>query len=174
MRLPGVCRKTTENIQMMEHRLKIVSPDVIMEPLLNLLDEVEAVPLVISGSSMTPFLVHGRDIVYLTKVDGPLKKGAMVLYQRCNGAYILHRVLTADRDSYTMVGDAQTRPEPGIRAEQIRAVVTAVRRKDKLLQKGGFWWDFFEKVWIRMVPMRPLIRNTYSLIKKLFCNKGAI
>lgn len=158
----------------MEHRLKTVSPDVIMEPLLALLDDVEAVPLVISGSSMTPFLVHGRDTVYLSKADSPLKKGDMVLYQRRNGTYILHRVLKADRDVYTMVGDAQTHSEPGIRAEQVRAVVAAVRRKGKLLQKGCFWWDFFEKAWIRMIPIRPIVRNTYSFMKKLFCNKGAI
>lgn len=142
---------------MIEHRLKIVSPHVLMEPLLALLEDVESVPLVISGSSMTPFLVHRRDTVYLPKADGPLKKGDMALYQRYNGSYILHRVLKADRDSYTMVGDAQIHPEPGIRPDQVRAVVTAVRRKDKLLHKGCFWWDFFEKVWIRMVPVRPIV-----------------
>ena len=67
-----------------------------------------------------------------------------------------------------MVGDAQTRLEPGIRQDQVLAVVTAVRRKGKLLQKGNFWWDFFEKVWIRMVPLRPGMRKAYVWMKKLF------
>ena len=169
-------RKTTDltGKRFMEYRVRLVSPELVMEPLLGLLDEAEAVPLVVSGGSMTPFLVHRRDTVYLSKVDRPLKKGDMVLYQRMNGAYILHRVLKVAHDSYTMVGDAQTHPEPGIKMNQVRAVVTAVRRKDKLLQKGSFWWDFFEKVWIRMVPIRPAVRNTYSFMKRLLSSKGAI
>ena len=119
-------------------------------------------------------MVHRRDAVYLSKVTRPIKKGDMVLYQRNNGKYILHRVLKVDAGSYTMVGDAQTHPEPGITSNQIRAVVTAVRRKDKLLRAGSFWWDFFEYIWIRIVPIRPIIRNAYSFMKKLNGNKGAI
>ena len=157
----------------MEQKLIIVSPDLIMEPLIALLEDAEVVPLVISGGSMTPFLVHRRDTVYLSKADRPLKRGDMVLYQRDNGRYVLHRVLRADGDAFTMIGDAQTQPEPGIRRDQIRAVVTAVRRKDKLLKKGNFWWDFFEKVWIRLVPIRPFIRNVYTAAKRLLGNKGA-
>ena len=135
----------------MEYKIRVDSPDIIMEPLLTLLNETESVPLVISGSSMTPFLVHRRDTVYLSKPDRPLKKGDMVLYQRDNGAYILHRIFKTDLNSYTMVGDAQTVLEYGIRNDQIRAVVTAVRRKGKLIQRGSFWWDFFEKVWILLL-----------------------
>ena len=146
-------------------RWDIVSPDVVMEPLLSLLAETAAVPLVISGSSMTPFLAPGRDTVYLSAISEPLKRGDMVLYRRDNGRYVLHRILRVSGDSYTMVGDAQSVPEPGIRREQILAIVTAVRRKEKLLRKGSFWWVFFERVWIHMVPLRPLIRGAYDAIK---------
>ena len=157
----------------MTHNLKVVSPDELMEPLLSLLEETTAVPLVISGGSMTPFLVHRRDTVYLSKVDRQLRRGDMVLYQRDNGRYVLHRVLQVDGGVYTMIGDAQIQSEPNIRRDQVRAVVTAVLRKDKLLKKGSFWWDFFEKVWIRLVPIRPLVRNVYTAAKRLLGNKGA-
>ena len=156
----------------MEHKVRIVSPDLIVEPLLGLLDETEAVPLVISGGSMTPFLVHGRDTVYLSKASGPLKKGDMVLYLRDNGRYVLHRVLSAKDGLYTMIGDAQIYPEPGIREDQIKAIVTAVRRKGRLLRKGSFWWTFFEKVWIRVIPIRPVVRDFYFFVKRLFYGKG--
>lgn len=152
----------------MRHNVKVLEPEVWMEPLLALLEETDAVPLMISGSSMTPFLVHGRDTVYLSKVQQPPKRGDMILYRRDNGAYVLHRIYGADKNSYTLVGDAQTLLEPGIRPEQVLAVVTAVRRKGKLLQKGSFWWDFFEKVWIRMVPLRPAVRAGYTCLKRLF------
>lgn len=145
----------------MESRIKIAAPEVLMEPLLELMEET-TVPLVISGSSMTPFLAHGRDTVYLSKVQRPLKRGDMILYRRDSGAYVLHRILKAENGSYTLVGDAQTWLEPGIREEQVLALVTAVRRKGRLLQPGSFWWDFFEKVWIRLIPLRPRILKLYG------------
>ena len=70
-------------------------------------------------------------------------------------------------DGIALVGDAQTILEYGIRPEQVLAVVTAVRRKGKLLKKGNFCWDFFEKAWIRMVPLRPAARSAYGILKRL-------
>lgn len=151
----------------MEHKVRILPPETLMEPLLGLLEEAECVPLVISGGSMTPFLVHGRDTVYLSKVGRPLKRGDMILYRRDNGDYILHRIYRVEKETYSLVGDAQTAIERGIRPNQVLAVVTAVRRKGKLLQPGDFWWDFFQKVWIRMVPLRPVARAVYCGIRKI-------
>lgn len=151
----------------MVYNVKVVEPEVLMPSLLALLEETDHVPLVISGSSMLPFLVHGRDTVYLSKAKEPLKRGDMILYQRRNGAYILHRIYRVEENSYTMVGDAQTVLEPGICPDQVRAIVTAVRRKGKLLRKGSFCWNFFEKVWIRMVPLRPMATAAYSCLRRL-------
>ena len=151
----------------MEHNMRVLSPEELMGPLLRLLDETAAVPLVISGGSMVPFLIPKRDSVYLSKADRKLKRGDMVLYQRDNGHYVLHRVFRAEKGLYTMVGDAQTELERGIRPDQIFAVATAVRRKEKLMRKNSFWWFFFEKIWIRMVPLRPVIMKTYQRMKRL-------
>ncbi len=151
----------------MKHNVRSLEPEQLMEPLLALLEETSTVPLVITGSSMTPFLVHCRDTVYLSKASHPLKRGDMALYQRDSGAWILHRVYRVGEEAYTMIGDNQTLLEPGIRPDQVKAVVTAVRRKGKLLQKGSFWWDFFETIWIRMVPLRPAVRAVYSCLKRL-------
>ena len=54
-----------------------------------------------------------------------------------------------------LLGDAQILIEKGVRPDQVLALVTAVRRREKLLQPGSFWWDFFEKVWVRVIPLRP-------------------
>lgn len=50
-----------------------------------------------------------------------------------------------------------------------QALVTTVRRKEKLLQPGSFWWDFFEKVRIRVIPLRPGIVAAYSALTGAFC-----
>lgn len=146
----------------MESNVKILSAEELMPPLLQLLEETDSVPLVISGSSMSPFLVHGRDTVYLSKIHRPLKRGDMILYRRHSGQYVLHRIYRTESQSYTLVGDAQTALEHGIRREQVLALVTAVRRKGKLLKPGSFWWEFFQKVWIRIIPLRPMIVAVYS------------
>ena len=49
-----------------------------------------------------------------------------------------------------------------------QALATAVRRKEKLLQSGSFWWNFFEKVWIRVIPLRPGIVAAYSALTGAF------
>lgn len=152
----------------MESNVRILSPEELIPPLLELMEETNCVPLVISGSSMTPFLVHGRDTVYLTKVQRPLKKGDMILYRRDNGSYILHRIFKATPNSFTLVGDAQTTLEYGIRQDQVLALVCAVQRKGKLLQPASFCWDFFQNVWIRIVPFRPLLRSCYCGLVRLF------
>lgn len=151
----------------MEHNTRELAPEVLVPQLLAAMEEAGTVLLIISGYSMTPFLAHRRDTVYLSKIDRPLKRGDMVFYRRDSGAYILHRVYRVEKDTFTFVGDAQIQLEPGIRPDQTLALVTAVRRKGKLLRKGSFWWDFFEKVWIRMVPVRPGVLKAYALISKL-------
>lgn len=150
----------------MEPKLKIVEPEALMTQLPELLEAAPSVPLVISGNSMSPFLVHGRDTVYLSRVDSPLKKGDMILYRRDNGAYILHRIRRAEGDRYDLVGDAQVLIERGIRADQVIARVTAVRRKGKLLKRGSFWWEFFEKIWLNLIPLRRQIIGAYAGLKK--------
>ena len=151
----------------MEHKRKVLAPEALIPSLLELLEDTPAVPLVISGNSMSPFLVHGRDTVYLYKLTQPPRRGDMILYRRDNGAYVLHRVYEAG-STYTMVGDAQTLLERGIRPDQMLALVTAVRRKGKLLKPGSFWWVFFQRVWIRMVPLRPVVLKVYSGMSRLF------
>ena len=148
----------------MEKRTRVLPPEVLVDDLLAAMQDAQAVPLVISGSSMVPFLAHGRDTVYLSKLDRSPKRGDMIFYRRDNGTYILHRVFRAGENACDMVGDAQTEIEPGIRPEQVLAVVNTVRRKGKLLKKGNFWWDFFEGFWLNVIPLRPVFCRIYRLI----------
>lgn len=145
---------------------KIVSPEETEKLLKSLLEDSREFPLVVTGGSMTPFLVPGRDTVYLSKITAPLKRGDVVLYLRGERKYVLHRIYRLEEDCCTMLGDAQTQPEPGIPRQRVLAVVTAVRRKGKLLKKGSFWWEFFRILWIRMVPLRPAAVRAFELFRK--------
>lgn len=125
--------------------------------------EGKVVSMRIAGSSMSPFLCHNRDYIYFTKPDRALRKGDMVFYQRDTGQYVMHRILKKDSRGFYIVGDAQTAIEGPVREDQIFARIIKVQRKGKFLQSGDFWWEFFEHVWIRMIPVRRVIVKLYSI-----------
>ncbi len=149
----------------MERERRTIAPEILLEEYRQLLAEepkAENLPLTVTGGSMVPFLVGGRDRVFLSRLERPARRGDILLYRRDNGAYVLHRVYSLEEGSMTMVGDAQQQLEPGIRPDQVMALVTGAERKGKLQKPGAFWWDFFAKVWIRVVPLRRFLHGIYS------------
>lgn len=154
----------------MKSETKIMRPEVLLEEYRRLLEDetIDALPLVISGNSMSPFLIHGRDTIYLSRLTRPVRRGDALLYQRHSGSYVFHRVYKVTPEGFTMVGDAQTVLEPGIRQDQVIAIMTRAVRKGKVLEPGCFWWEFFEKVWIRMIPLRRMIHGLYTRLSRVF------
>ena len=132
-----------------------------------LTEEGREVGLTISGSSMSPFLIHERDYICFKKPDRELRRGDMVFYQRESGQFVMHRILKVKAEGYYIIGDAQTEIEGPVRREQIFAVITRVKRNDKWIQKGNFWWEFFEHVWPCIIPLRRLVVRLYTKMKKL-------
>ena len=129
-----------------------------------LIEEGNQVSLLISGSSMSPFLIHHRDTIYFKKPDRELRVGDMVFYRRGNGKYVMHRIRRIRPEGFYMIGDAQWEIEGPLQREQIFGLITAVERKGKLIQPGDFWWEFFAKVWLRIIPLRRLIQRIYQVL----------
>ena len=76
-----------------------------------LVREGHDVNLIISGSSMAPFLIHHRDTIIFGPVDRPLKRGDMVFYERPSGQFVMHRIRKVGREGLYLIGDAQTETE---------------------------------------------------------------
>ena len=133
----------------------------------SLVEEGKEVRLTITGGSMSPFLVHGRDTICFSKPKRQLKKGDMVFYQRENGQYVMHRICRVKKDGYYIVGDAQWRIEGPVPKDAIFALVTSVRRKGRWIDQKNFWWWFFAHIWIRVIPFRRVIRKAYSGIRRI-------
>ena len=131
-----------------------------------LVEEGKEVSMLIAGTSMTPFLGHERDYIFFKTPDRELRKGDMVFYQRRSGQYVMHRIYKIEGGKYYMVGDAQTEIEGPLEREQIFAIITKVQRKGKWITEGNFWWEFFEHVWLNVVPLRPIIVKIYMMFKK--------
>ena len=143
--------------------MRVIDTCAYIDMLRELTDAGKEVSLIVAGSSMAPFLVHHRDTIYFSKPDSTLKRGDMVFYQRADGQYVMHRIYKIKGKEFYMIGDAQTEIEGPLDEKQIFARITKIRRKGKWIQPGDFWWWFFAKVWLRLVPVRPFIIKMYGL-----------
>lgn len=132
----------------------------------SLVDEGREVNMHVLGSSMAPFVVHERDVIYFKKPERKLHKGDIAFFQRKNGQYVVHRIYKTKGNQYYFVGDNQTDIEGPIDEGQIFATVTRVKRKGKMIGPGNFWWEFFARVWIRIIPVRAFLVRLYGIFNK--------
>ena len=150
----------------MEHNRRLLRQDELPELLPQLLAEDAAVPLVITGDSMYPFLKHGRDTVYLRSLTRPIRPGDVVLYRRPSGHCVLHRVISLEKDGCCMLGDRQTTRERGVTSDSVMAVAAAVRRGGALIRPGHPIWFFFERIWPRIIWLRPYLIKLYTFFDR--------
>lgn len=123
------------------------------------------VPVPIRGISMRPFLYDG-DYAYLSALPDKVKKGDILLFQRENRQYVLHRVYKRRRDGrLIMLGDSQVAPEP-VAAQQLRAKVSFVRRGGKDCRPGSLKWWFFAHPWRIFAPWRPAMGKIRAWFRK--------
>lgn len=122
----------------------------------------QEVSMRISGNSMSPFLIHGRDSICFRKPDRPLKAGDMVFFQRLSGQFVMHRICKVRPEGYYIIGDAQQVIEGPVQREQIFALINKVNRKGKWIGPGDFWWEFFAHVWLNVIPLRRTFVKLYG------------
>ena len=81
------------------------------------------VQIPITGTSMLPLLVQGRDSVILSPAS-EIKINDIIFYKRDDGHFVLHRVVGKDNKGYILCGDNQWVKEYGITDQHIIGVVT--------------------------------------------------
>lgn len=145
--------------------MRTLDSDAYLNTLRDLVNQGQEVRLTISGSSMAPFLIHGRDSILFSKPQTPLRRGDMVFYQRENGQFVMHRILHVKPEGLYLIGDAQTQIEGPLNPTCVFARITQVNRKGKWIKPGDFWWWFFETVWLRVIPLRRIIMGLYGIKK---------
>lgn len=131
-----------------------------------LVREGNEVNLIISGSSMAPFLIHHRDTIIFGPVNRPLRRGDMVFYERSTGQFVMHRIRRVRREGIYLIGDAQTVTEGPLPPDCVFAIVKQVCRKGKWLDEKSKTWRFFATVWLWVIPFRRIIMKIYRLFSK--------
>ncbi len=127
------------------------------------------VPVVVTGNSMLPFLVHGKDTVWLRAYEKEdLKKGKILLFQRENGALVLHRVKRVlPQNKLEINGDAQYWCET-IKNEQVIAVVAYIEKNNKKISCDSLLYKIKVWLWQSLKPLRPVIFS----IRRKFSRKA--
>lgn len=118
------------------------------------------------GTSMLPMLRQNRDSVLLSPIPDQLKKYDLVLYQRKNGKYVLHRIVDAG-DTYVCLGDNQYDLERGLHRQQMIGIVTKFYRDEKVHSVDEFLYRIYVVVWFYLRRVKRLGRRCIRRIKRM-------
>ena len=109
--------------------------------------------LTVTGCSMLPLLREQRDSVELIAPATRQKTGDIILYQRENGQYILHRIVALTETGYLCCGDNQAKREV-VDHSQLLAVVDGFRRKGKDYDLDHILYRLYLALWVGLFPLR--------------------
>lgn len=118
------------------------------------------------GTSMLPLLRQETDSVVLSPLPERLKKYDILLYQREEGKYILHRIIEAG-ETYVCMGDNQFMREPGVTDEQAIAVVTAVYRGERKHSVTEPAYRIYCVFWHYSRPLRYFYRRVCNKMRRI-------
>ena len=117
------------------------------------------------GISMLPMLRQGIDSVILSPLPQKLKKYDLPLYRRDDGKYVLHRVVEAG-ETYTCIGDNQFVEEPGLRHDQMIAVVSSFTRNGKTIPMTDLRYQLYCRFWHFSRPARYFLRRVKGFVRR--------
>ena len=117
------------------------------------------------GVSMLPMIRQGMDSVVLSPLPEKLEKYDLPLYQRDNGQYVLHRVVEVG-ETYTCIGDNQFEFEPGLRHDQMIAIVTAFSRGERDISVRSLSYRIYCRFWHYSRPIRHFWRRGIGWLRR--------
>ncbi len=118
------------------------------------------------GTSMTPFLRDGIDIVVLSPCDKKeLKKGEIVLF-RYNGKYLLHRIIKVKENELIIQGDGICKNNEKVSQKDVIGLVrTIVRPNLKQVSIHNWRSRVYWHSWYLLRPARRYLLFIYSKMK---------
>lgn len=150
---------------MNDKNVKIISINNISPILKSVLESNSCIKLNVTGNSMYPLLRNNIDAVILMK-KANISKYDILLYQRKNGDYILHRVVKIKNNVLSMAGDYETTIECPIYQQQVIATVASFYRNGKHISCTNMLYRLYNFIWVALLPKRRVILNK---LKKMRC-----
>ncbi len=133
------------------------------------LSEGKSAKLAVTGYSMYPLLRSITDCVLLEKAES-LRKYDIVLFERDDGTYILHRIIKKKGDILTIAGDNETKKEYPVNVSSCIGKVTAIWRNGKYYCADVWWHVLYSRLWLFVFPVRKTLVKLYHSIAKTIRN----
>lgn len=146
-------------------QLQFTPMNTLMPLMKEALDAGKSVSFSPMGISMLPMLRQGIDTVTLSPLPDRLRKYDLPLYRRDNGKYVLHRIIDVG-ETYTCIGDNQFVLEPGLRHDQMIAVVTAFSRGGKSIPVTNPGYRLYCRLWHYSRPLRRFWRRGMNFLRR--------
>lgn len=134
------------------------------------IDEGRTVEFPVRGWSMRVFVEHERDKAVLAPCNGEeLKVGDVVLAHVGNDVHVLHRIIKAEDQQLTLMGDGNISGTESCTRSDVVAIVTAWRRKgrDRLDYVSSWKWRAYSKVWVALCPVRRYLLLAWRVLRRL-------
>ena len=134
-------------------------------------DMVEAgnsipVNIQLHGYSMQPLVRRLRDTVTIVPLKRPLKRGDVVLFQRRDDTYVVHRVWKLRENQVQTMGDNVRSADAWIPVDAVLGLVTHVKRGGCRFCIDTTIWRTLGRAWLTIHPLRKGLRCVLGGIKR--------
>lgn len=132
-----------------------------IEEALRLVQKGVTVTFPVTGQSMLPFIIGGKESVILHR-PGLIDVGDVVLAWVDGNRYVVHRIIKLDYDRVTLMGDGNVAVTEHCRLNDIKARVTHVVSADnKKRDLYSRWRVRAAKLWYWLRPIRRYLLAIY-------------
>ena len=131
------------------------------------IDEGGCFPLVVTGTSMQPFLENGKDVVWICKcAPSDIKKGSILLFERADKSLVLHRVNKILPDGKLLMNGDNHKWTEKISIEQVIAIVNAIEKDGKKVSCDAWGNRLKVSLWSTLRPVRYYIVRAINILRR--------
>lgn len=141
----------------------VINNDDFFADVLKCLAEGRDATIPVKGFSMLPLIRGEKDLVVLRTCTEPRERD-IVLF-RCNGRYVMHRILSIDGDAVEIMGDGVVGSREHVRLKDIYARAETILRggKRRIDPYGRLPMALFS-LWYKLMPLRRWLLLFYRLL----------
>lgn len=122
--------------------------------------------ITLAGTSMQPLIRMNRDRITILPLKKAPKVGDIVLFQRADGAYVVHRVYRIEKDSVITLGDNCEQPDAPLPKDKILGKVVQIQRGNRTIIPGSLKEARYARVWTKLLPVRRKVLHLKFVIRK--------
>ncbi len=147
-------------------RKVVVANNELLDDVATMVASGERVILLTKGQSMLPFIVGARDSVELSRIDGKICVGDILLARISKPTrYVIHRVVKVEAEIITLMGDGNLVGTEQCLASEAAARITAIIKPHKTINPNTKQQRRRAKIWRTLRPVR---RYLLAILRRTF------